>query len=365
MEHKTKPNKVVFFKAISSVHMGAGQGLEHIDLPIQREIHTKFPIFYASGIKGAFRQYALEKVWDKLNKELKTPWQDLKLELEKLKSKRNLQFSQIEFEDILNLNNLNKWVENFHGMKKDDLSKNIAAKIFPDIKWEDIDTTIQESIEKITDIIYPKIQNLAEIFGSQNKRGNLSITDSKILFFPVKSLKGVFAYITCPLVLKRYAEDLSLKLDLSAITPTEGREVYVSFESVLVLEDNKVILEEFEFESKSINLDCLLRNLKLPVRLKNEILPRIAIVDDDTFSYFVQNFTEVVNRIKVNPETGTVENGNLWTEEYLPTESILYSLWFESGNIDYSYLPSPGEILNIGGDQTVGKGFVQLYCRRL
>jgi len=62
MEHKVKPKKVLFFQAVTPVHMGAGQGLDHIDLPIQREQHTRYPIFYASGIKGALRQYALERL---------------------------------------------------------------------------------------------------------------------------------------------------------------------------------------------------------------------------------------------------------------------------------------------------------------
>jgi CRISPR-associated protein Cmr4 len=298
MEHKTKPNKVVFFKAISSVHMGAGQGLEHIDLPIQREIHTKFPIFYASGIKGAFRQYALEKVWEELKGEK-------------------------------SLSELNELVE----------------------KYPNIGNIEEESLKKI------KI--LADIFGSQDRRGNLSITDAKILFFPVKSLKGVFAYVTCPLVLERYKEDLSL--NFSDIPKPEEGEIYAAPD--LVLEGNKVILEEFEFENKRTP-NGILEKLNLPEELKKQISPQVAIVDNDTFSYFVQNFTEVVNRIKVDPETGTVKQGGLWTEEYLPAESILYSLWFEKRNLtdeEVKYLPSDGGLLNIGGDQTVGKGFVRIY----
>jgi CRISPR-associated protein Cmr4 len=328
MEHKTKPNKVVFFKAISSVHMGAGQGLEHIDLPIQREIHTKFPIFYASGIKGAFRQYALEKVWNDLKE---------------------------DFRNKISLSDLDKWVEEFHGISGEDLKQEIEKKLSSgngaSYTQDDINT------------IYENIKILAEIFGSQDRRGNLSITDAKILFFPVKSLKGVFAYVTCPLVLERYKDDLSLNFG-SILKPEEGK-IYASSE--LVLEGNKVILEEFEFENKETP-NGILEKLNLPEELKKQISPQVAIVDNDTFSYFVQNFTEVVNRIKVDPETGTVKQGGLWTEEYLPAESILYSLWFEKRNLtdgEVKYLPSDGGLLNIGGDQTVGKGFVQLYCRRL
>lgn len=58
--------KAVFFYCISPVHMGSGQALGLIDNPIQREVHTGWPIFAGSGIKGAVRhQLRLEKGWDK------------------------------------------------------------------------------------------------------------------------------------------------------------------------------------------------------------------------------------------------------------------------------------------------------------
>ena len=324
-DHKTNLKKVVFFKTISSVHMGAGQGLEHIDLPIQREVHTKFPIFYASGIKGAFRQYALEKVWNTLKDDLKK---------------------------VISLTDLDNWIETFHSIGKDNLKEEIRKKLYSNKKVNDDD----KDIEKLA----TDIKNLAEIFGSQDQRGKLSITDSKILFFPVKSLKGVFAYVTCPLVLERYKEDIGL--NIKNIPQLNEGEIYAS--SNLVLKDNRVILEEFEFENKK-KINNFLKCLKLPEELKAQISQRFAIVDNDTFAYFVQNFTEVVNRIKVNPETGTVEKGGLWTEEYLPAESILYSLWFEKEAIAEEYLPGDKELLNIGGNQTVGKGFVRIFYKEV
>ena len=46
---------VVFFYAVSPVHMGAGTATGIIDNPIQRERHTGHPCFAGSGIKGAVR----------------------------------------------------------------------------------------------------------------------------------------------------------------------------------------------------------------------------------------------------------------------------------------------------------------------
>jgi len=322
MENKTNLKKVIFFKTVSPVHMGAGQGLEHIDLPIQREVHTKFPIFYASGIKGAFRQYALEKAYEQ--------------SLSDLKGK-------------ITLTDLDKWVEQYPSdeTEKEKFEKQLREEI------GEISDTLIDTLKK-------EIEILASIFGSQNRRGNLSISDAMILFFPVKSLKGVFAYVTCPLVLERYRELRGLE-DLNYSPPEIGK---IIASPNLVLDENKVILEEFEFEVKGKNTNWL-EELKLPGELKKQIEQRVAIVDNDTFSYFVENFTEVVNRIKINPETGTVQEGALWTEEYLPAETVMYSFWFEKQPIEEDlkkvYLPRNNEIINIGGDQTVGKGLVKLF----
>ncbi len=50
--------RLTFFYSLTPVHMGAGQALDVIDNPIQRERHTEHPNFAGSGIKGAFRHAA-------------------------------------------------------------------------------------------------------------------------------------------------------------------------------------------------------------------------------------------------------------------------------------------------------------------
>jgi CRISPR-associated protein Cmr4 len=42
---------------VTSLHAGAGQAVGAVDLPIQRERHTGWPMVQASGVKGAFRDW--------------------------------------------------------------------------------------------------------------------------------------------------------------------------------------------------------------------------------------------------------------------------------------------------------------------
>jgi CRISPR-associated protein Cmr4 len=45
------------FYCITPLHAGAGQAVGAVDLPIQRERHTGWPMVQASGVKGAFRDW--------------------------------------------------------------------------------------------------------------------------------------------------------------------------------------------------------------------------------------------------------------------------------------------------------------------
>jgi len=48
----------VFLYVETPLHPGAGSGLGHVDLPIQREVHSKLPTMQGSGIKGTLREAA-------------------------------------------------------------------------------------------------------------------------------------------------------------------------------------------------------------------------------------------------------------------------------------------------------------------
>jgi len=57
-----KNTRVCVLHAISPVHAGAGSATGAVDLPIQRERHTGWPMIQSSGVKGAFRDHCW-RVW--------------------------------------------------------------------------------------------------------------------------------------------------------------------------------------------------------------------------------------------------------------------------------------------------------------
>lgn len=54
--------QIVFYYAVTPVHMGAGSAIGAIDSPIQREVHTQYPMFAGAGLKGALRHH-FSRAW--------------------------------------------------------------------------------------------------------------------------------------------------------------------------------------------------------------------------------------------------------------------------------------------------------------
>jgi len=65
-------SQLVFYYAVSPVHMGAGSAIGAIDSPIQREVHTKHPMFAGSGLKGALRHH-FTRAWPRTESDDRKP----------------------------------------------------------------------------------------------------------------------------------------------------------------------------------------------------------------------------------------------------------------------------------------------------
>lgn len=200
--------------------------------------------------------------------------------------------------------------------------------------------------------------------------GALGFSDARILLFPIKSVKGVFAYATCPYVIERFNSENS---DFSL---PEVDELAISKNSSTIdLKDGDVVLEEYVFNvSKSDKIDKLAEELSKIVSIK-DLKQRLIVLPDDEFTEFVSHSTEVITRNKINNETGTVdkETGGLFTEEYLPAETILYSLLFLGNSIEDFKETTPKQwfnknkldVMQIGGNSTLGKGIVKIKTNTL
>lgn len=305
----------LFIICNTPTHVGSGSELGVVDLPIQRERHTGFPKFEASSLKGSLREaFERSKKVDKLT------------------------------------------IHRVFGYDSDSASSEVN-KVIPE-----------------------KERQFA---------GAIGFTDARLLLFPVKSWKGVFAWVTCLRALKQFQSDMQLANPEFRIKDLDGAhlsnsETYLFASDSNVREGSKVLLEEYTFDiSNELNGVVQIEGVNFPDWLaqhlfgndgsywSEKIKKDIVVLPDNDFKDFVNLSTEVITRTKIDNNTGTVAQGALFNEEYLSTESILYSLVLTTNefkekdrleaNQVYDFFASNlNEIktIQIGANATLGKGIV-------
>jgi CRISPR-associated protein Cmr4 len=217
-----------------------------------------------------------------------------------------------------------------------------------------------------------------ETENARDHAGSLVFTDSRLLLLPVRSVAGTFAWVTCPLAVAQLRRDAALvKLAFPAPAPkgdewgsvSEGS----SFLEVRALK--KIVLEEVDLHvdpSKDVRaLAEALGQLLFPEDegWRDMLVRRLVVVSDDLFTFFARYATDVVTRVSIDPETGTARDGQLWTEENLPPESVLVGLVEEvptgtRRGAAGAHLATLASLLaapvQLGGKATVGRGRCQL-----
>ncbi|WP_310551501.1 type III-B CRISPR module RAMP protein Cmr4 [Paenibacillus glufosinatiresistens] len=307
-----------FVHCLSPVHIGTGQGVGDIDLPIIRERTTEWPYLPGSGMKGVQRRYC----------------------------QRSNHYSS-------------DWVEAAFGR---------AAEGTADDEYSDV---------------------------SESAAGALVITDGRLLAFPVASLHGIFAYVTCPLALRRMMRDgeaagfqmvdpgianmeeqLGVNTQVAYIYQDSKLQAYKSDEKVTQQDKtNDIWLDEFRFSPRhSPELDQWANWCAEQLFPEDEAgasrlswKGRLAVVSDEAFHYFVTMCSEITPRIRIQADTKTVMDGALWYEEYVPSEAIFYGLlWcdqvYTKSQITADAIMSKLEenlVLQIGANISVGKGRVR------
>ena len=312
------------------LHAGSGRGLGAIDLPIQRERTTDYPLVQASSLKGELRAegYLLP-----------------------------------EFQMAYN---------NF----RDEARQNSQAVTDAELRRK---AAIEIGLEAV---FGPESDNADEHAGA------ISPGDARILLFPVRSLAGVFAWITSANILARFQRDVAAtnQAALKWRVPEVPKDTALVAVNTEATSDGKVVLEEFTYIAKSdASVEAIgqwLATQALPQTGEYDYwrkkLPRsLVILPEDDFRDFARYATEVATRIRLNNETKTVDQGALWTEEALPSDALLYApLYATKPRKGVSQVDTAEKVLKfisgmfangakaprlqLGGDETVGRGLVAL-----
>lgn len=181
-------------------------------------------------------------------------------------------------------------------------------------------------------------------------QGALTVGDARLLCLPVRSLAGVFAWVTCPLVLSRFLREarwlgiaLSPELLSSAIpTPAKNHHLLVGGSALMVGNDCRTYLGPLKahpFQGRAQPLTSAwahaLAKLVNRWELDGEadratweqtyitpFVERFAVASDTVFAYLCQTALELRPRISIDDKTGVANN--LWYVEALPPETVLW-----------------------------------------
>ena len=224
------------------------------------------------------------------------------------------------------------------------------------------------------------------IFGPENDgaehAGAAIFTDARLLLFPVRSLKGVFAWITCPLVIERFKRDLRIAdneddINIDQLKPADEDTAIVPKNSEN-LSDGNIVLEEYTFEGQEKNISGLTGFLrkafpddKAHSYWKKKLDTNLIILHDDAFRDFVKSSTEVQARIRIDSKTKTVNDGALFYQENLPSDTLLYTVAATHDSFKNGDDKSAEDIftqlntmnnhnVQLGGNESIGKGIFNL-----
>lgn len=182
-------------------------------------------------------------------------------------------------------------------------------------------------------------RDTVRVFGPETAQasdhaGSVAFGDGNLVCLPTRSVKGTFGYVTSPYLLARLRRDLE-----QAGLPVHDIPRLAQVNSVATTSDTLVVQSKVYFEDLDLQDDPthtqltqswskLLAGLLFKGDTSQQALfsERFVVVHDDVMTFLSKHGTDVVTRVSIEADSKTAKTGQLWTEENLPSESILASL---------------------------------------
>jgi CRISPR-associated protein Cmr4 len=235
----------------------------------------------------------------------------------------------------------------------------------------------------------PEPEQVAEA-GAQNGEaqketafaGALVLGDAHLLLFPARSLVGVFTWVTSADALARFQRDGNAFGCPQALPPLASPPMgtaWVAPGSRVLTPKGQLVIEELTYQaqpySEIADLGSWLAQTAFPQGethgyWRDRVRQDVVVLPEADFRFLTTNRTEIIQRIRIDPETGTAAEGALWSEEFLPTDSLLYvPVGAQPPARPGQQLQSAQDVLDwfrgllttqfqLGGGRTLGRGFV-------
>ncbi|MGY4632349.1 type III-B CRISPR module RAMP protein Cmr4 [Thermostichus sp. OS-CIW-29] len=185
--------------------------------------------------------------------------------------------------------------------------------------------------------------------GDQLTQGSIWIGDGSLLWIPVPSLSHGVVWISCPLLLKRWLrltdQNLSVPDPYSTSLGT-NRPIYLKD---AILKEGLKQWSEWKSYTKGPNIS------------------RVIVLPDQHCATLIQ--MSLWRQVKVKLSEHKVVEGGFRYEEAIPPDSLMYFTWgvtaqasgsSEEAMKELRDLLQSNQIMQIGGQESLGRGFVEL-----
>ncbi len=226
-----------------------------------------------------------------------------------------------------------------------------AATDYPVLVGSGMKGALRDKAERITEV------DAKAVFGDQDKAGDLLVSDARLLLLPVRSLTSAFRWVTCPHLIERFRRDKE-----RAGQPTSLATPTVPSGKVLSKGSDRIFLEERQFETCGQPDAVLLQEiaeLLMHEDSRKRLANQITVLNDDDFAWFARFGLSIQARNVL--EKDTKKSRNLWYEETLPPDTVMYALISgrspKSLEVLGALFPRKDPYLQVGGNETVGQGW--------
>ncbi len=196
--------------------------------------------------------------------------------------------------------------------------------------------------------------------------GSVIFSDAYLLLFPVRSAKRGIVWLSSPYIVDRFLRHKRLlcggRYNKTLLRDSDMKDGKIYFIDKGI-QNNYDIIEGYEVSEEILELPSDIKQMFNIIvdSVEGIDMSYIALTTNATFSFIVENFTEIVPRIRIG-ESGTVEEGPWW-EENIPAETVFY-MWIqdrkENSDIPRLIEKISGKFIDVGGNITLGRGKVKV-----
>lgn len=192
---------------------------------------------------------------------------------------------------------------------------------------------------------------------TQLEQGNIWIGDASILWFPVPSLSHGVVWVSSPLLLQRWARFQENLLDNIPEPYSTNLDVNVPvyLKDAILKPEDLIAWDEWE--------DFI------PENSATSTISRVLVLPDQHCATLIQ--MSLWRQVKIKLDQHKTVDGGFRYEEAISPDTLMYFSWGftsqvkngdkEGASADFKELISNHEIIQIGGQESLGRGFVQQW----